>query len=221
MSIGATLLVLELGARAIIGSFASFAPAAEVGGHSIVDRDVGYLLRDDVAVRVREGYEVHTRAHGIRSNGDQRPSRDRPITLVVGDSFAFGDEVLDSESWPAVLEKAIDAPVVNAAVAGFGLDQSVLRAERLAPIVAPDRIIVSFVPHDVSTTRFAATARTRSSTTEGTRSRACSSIDSRRSGASVARRSFSSRSRRRRCRPIRGTRRIRATHVLTRSSHRS
>jgi len=149
MSIGATLLVLELGARAITGSFASFAPAAEVGGHSIVDRDVGYLLRDDVAVHVREGYEVHTRAHGIRSNGDQRPSRDRPITLVVGDSFAFGDEVLDSESWPAVLERAIDAPVVNAAMAGFGLDQSVLRAERLAPIVAPDRIIVSFVPHDV------------------------------------------------------------------------
>src|SRR5438552_816166 len=152
MSIGATLLVLELGARAITGSFGSFAPAAEVGGHSIVDRDVGYLLRDDVAVRVREGYEVHTRAHGIRSNGDQRPSRDRPITLVVGDSFAFGDEVLDSESWPAVLERAIDAPG---------------------------------------------------------------------SGASVVRRSFSSRSRRRRCRPIRGTRRIRATHVLTRSSHRS
>ena len=149
MSIGATLLVLELGARAFTGSFVSFAPAAEVGGHSIVDRDVGYLLRDDVAVRVREGYEVHTRAHGIRSNGDQRPSRDRPITLVVGDSFAFGDEVLDSESWPAVLERAIDAPVLNAAMAGFGLDQSVLRAERLAPIVAPDRIIVSFVPHDV------------------------------------------------------------------------
>src|SRR2546430_15047515 len=94
MSIGATLLVLELGARAVTGSFASFAPAAEVGGHSIVDRDVGYLLRDDLAVRVREGYEVHTHAHGIRSNGDQR---DRP------------------ESWPAALERAIDAPVVNAA----------------------------------------------------------------------------------------------------------
>src|SRR2546430_4450444 len=149
MSIGATLLVLELGARAITGSFASFAPAAEVGGHSIVDRDVGYLLRDDVAVRVREGYEVHTRAHGIRSNGDQRPSRDRPITLVVGDSFAFGDEVLDSESWPAVLERAIDAPVVNAAMAGFGLDQSVLRAEQLAPPFAPPHVLVSFFPPHV------------------------------------------------------------------------
>jgi len=92
---------------------------------------------------------VHTGRHGIRSNGDGRPSRQRPITLVVGDSFAFGDEVLDSETWPAALERAIDAPVVNAAVAGFGLDQSVLRAERLAPIIAPDRIVVSFIPHDV------------------------------------------------------------------------
>jgi hypothetical protein len=149
MSIGATLLVLELGARALTGSLASWGPAADVGAHSTADPDLGYVLRDDVAVRVREGFEVRTRRHGIRSNGDQRPSRERPITLVVGDSFAFGDEVLDSETWPAALERAIDAPVVNAAVPGFGLDQSVLRAERLAPIVAPDRIVVSFVPHDV------------------------------------------------------------------------
>jgi hypothetical protein len=98
---------------------------------------------------VRAGYEVHTGAHGIRSNGAGRPSRERPITLVVGDSFAFGDEVLDAETWPAALERAIDAPVLNAAVPGFGLDQAVLRAERLAPLVAPDRILVSFIPHDV------------------------------------------------------------------------
>src|SRR6185369_7302565 len=52
-------------------------------------------------------------------------------------------------SWPAALERAIDAPVVNAALAGFGLDQSVLRAERLAPEIGPDRIVVSFIPHDV------------------------------------------------------------------------
>jgi hypothetical protein len=149
MSIGATLVVLELGARALTGSLATWAPAADVGAHSTADPDLGYVLGDGLAVRVREGFEVHTRQYGIRSNGDQRPSRERPITLVVGDSFAFGDEVLDSETWPAALERAIDAPVVNAAVPGFGLDQSVLRAERLAPIVAPDWIVVSFVPHDV------------------------------------------------------------------------
>jgi hypothetical protein len=149
MSIAATLLLLELGARALTGSLASWTPAADVGAHSIADPDLGYVPRDNLAVRVREGFEVHTRRHGIRSNGDQRPSRPRPITLVVGDSFAFGDEVLDSETWPAALERAIDAPVLNAAVPGFGLDQSVLRAERLAPLVAPDRIVASFVPHDV------------------------------------------------------------------------
>lgn len=148
-SIGVTLLVLELGARAWTGAFTSWAPAPDVGAESTADPDLGYVPRAGLAVRVRDGFEVHTREHGIRSNGDQRPTRERPITLVVGDSFAFGDEVLDSESWPAVLERAIDAPVVNAALPGFGLDQSVLRAERLAPIVAPDRIVVSFIPHDV------------------------------------------------------------------------
>ena len=149
LSVGATLVVLELGARLLTGSLASWGPAADVGEHSIAVPDLGYVLRDDVAVRVREGFEVHTRRNGIRSNGEQRPSRERPVTLVVGDSFAFGDEVLDSETWPAALERVMDAPVVNAAVPGFGLDQSVLRAERLVPSMAPDRIVVSFVPHDV------------------------------------------------------------------------
>jgi hypothetical protein len=149
MSIGVTLLVLELGARALTGSFTSWAPAPDVGADSTADPDLGYIPHAGLAVRVRDGFEVHTRQHGIRSNGDQRPTRERPITLVVGDSFAFGDEVLDSESWPAALERAVDAPVVNAAMAGLGLDQSVLCAERLAPVIAPDRIVVSFIPHDV------------------------------------------------------------------------
>lgn len=150
LSVGATLLVLEVGARALTGSsFTSWGPAPDVGAESTADPDLGYIPRAGLAVRVRDGFEVHTREHGIRSNGEQHPKREHPITLVVGDSFAFGDEVLDSESWPAALERAIDAPVVNAALAGFGLDQSVLRAERLAPIVAPDRIVASFIPHDV------------------------------------------------------------------------
>lgn len=149
ISLGATFLVLELGARVLTGSLTSWGVAADVGAESIRDPDLGYVPRAGLSVRVRAGFEVHTREHGIRTNGDQRPTRERPITLVVGDSFAFGDEVLDSETWPAALERAIDAPVVNAAFAGFGIDQSVLRAERLAPIIAPDRIIVSFIPHDV------------------------------------------------------------------------
>lgn len=149
LSIGATLAVLEIGARVLTGSLASWGPAPEIGEHWRVDPELGYVVRDDLRVRVREGYEVRTGAYGIRSNGDRPPAHDRPVTLVVGDSFAFGDEVLDAETWPAILERSIDAPVLNAAVAGFGLDQSVLRAERLAPILAPDRILVSFIPHDV------------------------------------------------------------------------
>lgn len=149
LSIGVTLLLLELAARAWTGSLTSLAPPLDVGAESTVDPELGYLPRAGLAVRVRDGYEVHTREHGIRTNGDQVPTHERPITLVVGDSFAFGDEVLDAESWPAALERAIDAPVLNAAMPGFGLDQSVLRAEQLAPVISPDRIVVSFVPHDV------------------------------------------------------------------------
>jgi hypothetical protein len=148
-SIVATLLALELAVRVWTGSLTSWTPAPDVGAESTLDPDLGYVPRAGLAVRVRDGFEVHTLEHGVRSNGGLRPRRARPVTLVVGDSFAFGDEVLDAESWPAALERAIDAPVVNAAMAGFGLDQAVLRAERLVPVLAPDRVVVSFIPHDV------------------------------------------------------------------------
>ena len=56
---------------------------------------------------------------------------DGPLTLAAGDSFTFGDEVNDDESWPAALEQLTGRRVINAGVPGFGLDQAVLRAEQL------------------------------------------------------------------------------------------
>jgi hypothetical protein len=92
---------------------------------------------------------MRTDSDGIRSNGDQKPSVERPLTLVIGDSFAFGDNVDDRDSWPAALERLLDRRVVNGGVPGFGLDQAVLWAERLADRFQPQTIVVAFIPHDV------------------------------------------------------------------------
>ena len=43
ISVGVTLLVLELGARALTGSFTSWAPAPDVGAESTADPDLGYI----------------------------------------------------------------------------------------------------------------------------------------------------------------------------------
>lgn len=69
--------------------------------------------------------------------------------LVVGDSFAHGDEVNDSETWPARLQPLARRRVVNAAMSGYGIDQMVLRAEVAAAQVKPAAIVLSFIADDV------------------------------------------------------------------------
>lgn len=64
--------------------------------------------------------------------------------LAVDDSFTFGESVDDNETWPAFLEEQLRMPVLNAGVFGYGLDQIVLQADRLVPILRPEMLIVSF-----------------------------------------------------------------------------
>jgi hypothetical protein len=72
-----------------------------------------------------------------------------PPVLVVGDSFAHGDELSDSETWPARLQSVLRRRTVNAAMSGYGLDQIVLRAEADAPKARPVAIVLSFIADDV------------------------------------------------------------------------
>ena len=142
------LLLVELSVRVYTGSL--FAPPADdERRYSIIDPVVGRVPRAGVAIRHPKGFTVTIGEHGTRSNGETVARAARPVTLAVGDSFAFGDEVDDADAWPAALERLSGGRVINAAVPGFGLDQAVLRAEQLAEIYDPDTIIVSFIPHDV------------------------------------------------------------------------
>lgn len=73
---------------------------------------------------------VTTDAAGVRWNGSRPLPKGSPI-LVVGDSFTYGLDVHDEQTWPADLERLLARPVWNGAVFGYGLDQIVLRAEQL------------------------------------------------------------------------------------------
>jgi hypothetical protein len=83
------------------------------------------------------------RIPGKRSRPDGVP------WLAAGDSFAFGDEVADDETWPAELERISGRRVLNAGVYGYGLDQAVLRAERMLAIFKPERLILSVITGDI------------------------------------------------------------------------
>ncbi len=96
--------------------------------------------------------QVTLNEHGIRSNGMTNiPDEfmDSSPVLVVGDSFTFGDQVSDHETWPAILERLIRKRVINAGVFGYGIDQSFLRAEKLSEIYQPEILIFSFIPDDI------------------------------------------------------------------------
>ncbi len=70
----------------------------------------------------------------------------------MGDSFAFGDEVDDRDTLPAHLQELFGRRVINAGVFGYGLDQSVLRAERHLETLRPAVVVLQFVGDDVNRT---------------------------------------------------------------------
>jgi hypothetical protein len=86
---------------------------------------------------------------GVRVNASFEPPADREPTLAVGDSFTFGDEVSDNETWPACLERQWHTRVVNGGVFGYGAAQAVLRAQRMEHQQKYDRVIWSIlIGHD-------------------------------------------------------------------------
>ena len=76
------------------------------------------------------------------------------MILAIGDSFTFGAEVDDDETWPAYLEDRINQPVLNAGCNAYGFDQIVLRAERLVECLHPRVLIVCLVADDVNRCQF-------------------------------------------------------------------
>jgi hypothetical protein len=99
-------------------------------------------------VRNYWGTRVTISPDGLRSNGQQLPVQGNAI-LVVGDSYTFGDEVNDEETWPACLESILGSPVLNGGVFGYGLDQIVLRAEQLLNKYRVAVLIVSIITDDI------------------------------------------------------------------------
>jgi hypothetical protein len=155
-SVLVTLLVLELGCRLWRG------PAALLDWSNIILRErqatlnagVGRLKRDsDLGFVLRPGYAaqgVTYDLHGHRlTPAPAGTVLAEPPVLVVGDSYAHGDEVSDAETWAALLQPLIGRRTVNAGVSGYGLDQTVLRAEQQVPEVKPAALVLVFIADDL------------------------------------------------------------------------
>ena len=153
-SIVATLVALELGLRASTWGYLFTWPNFVLDARTVLaERDGQRYLHDARLGYVpRPGYS--TAGITIGDDGLRRSGfavSEAPI-LAVGDSFTFGDEVPDGDTWPAALEHITGKQVLNGGVSGYGFDQTVLRAEQLAWKYKPAAIVVSFIADDIRRT---------------------------------------------------------------------
>jgi len=153
-----SLAVLELGVRAsrgwdtlthwpnLVVQARTMSWARVADSRAVPDTRLGFVGRPNY---VSSDGALTYNAHSLRPT----PAPDgaalaEPPVLVVGDSYAHGDEVKDAETWPARLQGLIGRRVINAGMSGYGIDQMVLRAELVAAETKPAAIVLSFIADD-------------------------------------------------------------------------
>jgi hypothetical protein len=116
-------------------------------GFMAADPQFGYSPVDGTFAIHERGWNgaTVTIRNGVRVNPNFEPSAISNPILAVGDSFVFGDQVSDDQTWPAVLERKLNRRVVNGGVSGFGPVQAVLRAEQLVKVQTYSLIIFSIL----------------------------------------------------------------------------
>jgi hypothetical protein len=109
-----------------------------------LDIELGWVPKPGVL-----GPTLNILKNGIRSNASAEVLDANRAILAVGDSYTFGDQVSDSETWPAQLEKLARRRVINGGVSGYGIDQAFLRVRRLLGQYQISTVIFSFIPNDI------------------------------------------------------------------------
>lgn len=152
VSILVTLAIWEIGLRLYEGipllEVTNFiGDAANRSKHDTTmayDERLGWRLKPELRISAFD-----TGPYGIRLTDIAQEAVPLGGILVSGDSFAFGSDVKNAESWPAYLETLAGTPVVNAATPGWGTDQIVMRAEGMIDIARPRALIVDFLWYDI------------------------------------------------------------------------
>jgi hypothetical protein len=150
-----TLLVLEVGLRVYVGEY-TFHNVLEVKRDlfraaypSEFDTELGWVPKVGTHKENAWNTRVTILDSGIRSNGREADTTNGQVVLAIGDSFTFGDQVSNDQTWPAILEDTGEVTVINGGVFGYGIDQSYLRMLTLADQYQPDIIVFSFIPDDI------------------------------------------------------------------------
>ncbi len=119
----------------------------------IYDPTKGWITKPYLRnIAVFDGKILNTNSKGFRGQVDysyEKPPGKTRI-LILGDSFTFGDEVSDDETYSYYLQGMMpDAEIINMGVHGYGHDQMLILFKESGITYKPDIVILGFVFDDV------------------------------------------------------------------------
>ena len=106
-------------------------------------------LRD---VRVFGNKILNTNSIGLRGKKDFsfHKEKGKLRILLLGDSFTFGDEVSDGETYSYYLQQMLpNTEIINMGVHGYGHDQMLILLKEVGVKYEPDIVILGFLPLDM------------------------------------------------------------------------
>jgi len=95
---------------------------------------------------------LNSNSRGIRGNVEYNYNKnnDKTRILILGDSFTFGDECNDNETYPYYLQQIMpEAEVMNFGVHGYGHDQMLVYFKEEGRKYNPDIVMVGFMNGDI------------------------------------------------------------------------
>jgi hypothetical protein len=109
-------------------------------------------LRD---VKVFNNKILNTNSKGFRGKKDFPYTKEKLRILILGDSFTFGDEVSDDETYSYYLQEMLPhTEVINMGIHGYGHDQMLILLKEEGVKYQPDIVILGFLPLDMSRNLF-------------------------------------------------------------------
>ncbi len=119
----------------------------------IYDRTKGWISKPNLRNEsVFDNKILNTNSSGFRGQVDYHNVKDQKRTRIVilGDSYTFGDEVSDNETYSHYLQELLpETEIVNLGVHGYGHDQMLILFKENQEELNPDIVILGFVYIDI------------------------------------------------------------------------
>lgn len=118
-------------------------------GLGVFDEDLGWAYKPNT-----EGHGLFDEYqsfdnNGFRNNDNNITLNPKPTILAIGDSYTFGSEVDNKDTWPSKLEAKLGVKVINGGVSSYGLGQMLTRTKAIMEIKDVDIILVSIISEDI------------------------------------------------------------------------